>query len=250
MTNKLKTLENEEQEIQVQDQYLTYVSNVIPIETITVPIDEPIKHSSYYRYVAKAIEDLTENDCVRFNISSPGGQLSGLETLLSALAKTDAVSVACINSDCHSAASILALKCDMIEVTPYAQMLVHYVTFGVGGPSNHVFKHSEHIKKVSERLFRETYHGFLTEEEINRCIEDDYQLWLDAEQILERLKQRQAILEQEQEQSEEDQPCNCACDEGCNTCEGEEPGWLSEDVNIKTPADIALRHTKSNVDNT
>lgn len=202
MNKKVKMMPNEDQELLQQEKYLDYTSNTLPIVTITIPIDEPIRESSYYRYVAKGIEDLTENDQVRFNISSVGGMLSGLETLLSALDKTDAVSVACINSDCHSAASILALKCDIIEVTQYAQMLVHYVTFGVGGPSNHVFKHSEHIKKVSEKLFRETYYGFLSEDEINKCIDDDYQLWLDAEQIRERLEQRQNRLLKEQQKAQ------------------------------------------------
>lgn len=175
--------------------YTEQISNI----AMTVHIDEEIKEPSYYRQVVQGIENLSEGDQLTFNIASPGGRLDGLEVVLSAIKNTDAIVIANIAGSCHSAASILALNCDMIYVSPHASMLIHFVSFGSVGASNHVLKQAEHIKKVSEKLFRDTYQYFLTEEEIERCIEDDFQLWLDADQITERLKVRQECQKEYQE---------------------------------------------------
>lgn len=215
MKNKMNQFE-EEIMLPVNKQlefYTEQISNIV----MTVHIDEEIKEPAYYRQVVQGISNLSEGDQLTFNISSPGGRLDGLEVVLSAIDNTEAVTIANIAGQCHSAASILALQCNIIYVSPHASMLVHFVNFGSAGPSNHVQKQTEHIKKVSEKLFRETYYGFLTEDEIKRCIEDDYQLWLDNEQIIERLERRQEILEALQEESEnEDEEFDEGC---CGACE-------------------------------
>lgn len=200
----------EENQLQINKQLEFYTEQISNI-AMTVHIDEEIKEPSYYRQVVQGINSLSEGDQITFNISSPGGRLDGLEVVLSAIDNTEAVTIANIAGQCHSAASILALNCNMIYVSPHASMLVHFISFGSAGASNHVLKQAEHTKKVSEKLFRNTYKYFLTEEEINKCIEDDYQLWLDAEQILERLTFRQEKYQEEnsEESLEEDEPRSC-----------------------------------------
>lgn len=189
-----------EDEVQVPfNAHLEFYTEQISNIAMTVHIDEEIKEPSYYRQVVQGIENLSDGDQLTFNIASPGGRLDGLEVVLSAIKNTDAIVIANIAGSCHSAASILALNCDMIYVSPHASMLVHFVSFGSVGASNHVLKQAEHTKKVSEKLFRETYQYFLTEEEIERCIEDDFQLWLDADQITERLEVRQECQKEYQE---------------------------------------------------
>lgn len=189
-----------EEEVQVPfNAHLEFYTEQISNIAMTVHIDEEIREPSYYRQVVQGIENLSEGDQLTFNIASPGGRLDGLEVVLSAIKNTDAIVIANIAGSCHSAASILALNCDMIYVSPHASMLVHFVSFGSVGASNHVLKQAEHTKKVSEKLFRDTYQYFLTEEEIERCIEDDFQLWLDADQITERLEVRQECQKEYQE---------------------------------------------------
>lgn len=175
---------------------LGYFCKVIPTTIMTVPVDEPIRESRYYRQVVSGISELDEGDEIHFKISSPGGMLSGLETILAALRRSPATSIAFIDSECSSAASMLALNCDGIVVSDYCTMLVHFVSFGAAGPSNHVLKRAEHVRKVSEKLFRETYEYFLTEEEIDRCINDDLQIYLDADQINDRLVIKRSIIEE------------------------------------------------------
>jgi|GEM_PF-4534582 len=218
----MKNKQNQDNEDTISADELGYFVKVIPTTIITIPIDEPIRESRYYRQVVSGISELDESDEIHFKISSPGGQLVGLETLLSAIRQSPATSVAFIEADCHSAASMLALNCDAVSVSDFGNMLVHFVSFGSVGPSNHVIKHAEHIRKTSEKLFRETYQYFLTEEEITKCVEDDYQLWLDADQIMQRFDHRIKMLQLEYEEMQKedvsDEECNNCTEDCCSEC--------------------------------
>lgn len=177
-----------------QDKHLGYFTRYKQNVCLTIPVDEGFQEAKYYRPVAKAIADTTEGDQIEFEISSPGGLLNGLLALLTAMAKTDATTVAHINGECHSAASMLALNCDAIYVSPYATMLVHFLQFGASGKATDVRSQVEHIYDTSQKLFRETYEYFLTPDEIQKCI-DGLELWLSAEDINERLERKFKILQ-------------------------------------------------------
>lgn len=233
----IRSNNNQEQDAVVQDNTsLGYFTSVQPITTITVPIDEEVKAPSYYRHVIEAIEGLSESDQLIFNINSPGGRMDGLESLLAGIELFDGSSVAVIQGDCHSAASILAMSCDAVAVSKYANMLVHFVSFGTVGSASHIKAHVDHVQKISEKLFRETYKYFLTEEEIEQCIYQDRQLYLDADEIMQRLEQKIQIMQElEQEESEEDycdecEDWECDCNNSCNYCEEQ-----AEDCNCSEP---------------
>lgn len=242
-----------EDDVQMQhDKYLEFYTEQISSIAMTVHVDQEIREPSYYRQVVQGISNLSEGDQLTFNISSPGGRLDGLEVVLSAIDNTDAVTIANIAGQCHSAASILALRCNIIYVSPHASMLVHFISFGSAGASNHVLKQAEHTKKVSEKLFRDTYYGFLTEEEINKCIEDDYQLWLTSEDILERLTIRQEKYQElaEQEESEDEEYCG-DCQECDNSCQDiPPPEYNPDDVAFKIPVGDNIGVAYKQVDNT
>lgn len=175
--------------------HLGYFTQVNQSTCITVPVDEPIREAAYYRQCAQAIANASPDDRIEFNISSPGGLLEGLVMLLTAMAKTEAVTIANIDGECHSAASMLALNCDNVQISPYASMLVHFVSYGASGKASDVRSHVNHIHNTNEKLFRETYKYFLTEEEIEKCI-NGYELWLDYEAIIERMEQKYKLVKE------------------------------------------------------
>lgn len=193
---KHRNEEDDEDVTPQMDKHLGYFTRTKVATCITVPIDEGVREAVYYRQVAKAISEAGPDDQVEFEISSPGGYLNGLIALLTAMAKTEATTVAHINGECHSAASLLALNCDAIYVSPYATMLVHFVQFGASGKGTDVKSHVDHIYNTSEKLFRNTYKYFLTDQEIEKCIQG-LELWLDADEINERLKRKFEILQKE-----------------------------------------------------
>lgn len=210
---KRRKSEDEEEETPQSDKHLGYFTKIQHRTILNIPIDEPIRDAHYYRQVAKAIADTEEHDQIEFEISSPGGMLDGLISILTAMTKTDATTIAHINGECHSAASILALNCDAIYVSPYATMLVHFVRFGASGKSTDVRLHVEHVHQTSQELFKDTYKYFLTEDEIQRCI-DGLELWLSSDQIQTRLKRKFELMDQElQEESSDDDILQAAQEE-------------------------------------
>lgn len=180
---------------------LGYFSSQKVSTCITVPIDEDVKGAAYYRQVTNAISALDEDDAVKFDINSGGGQLEGLVALLTSMSQTDAISIAHINGSCHSAASMLALNCDSVYVSPYASMMCHFVSYGSSGKASDIKAHVEHINSTCESLFRSTYELFLTEEEIEKCLNGG-EIWLDSQQINSRLEHKYSILNAEEEAEE------------------------------------------------
>lgn len=209
LTNNRFNQDDSEDDYQNNENFLSFCAKSYTINDLSVPIDGDFREPAYYRHVVQAISNLEEGDKVEFIMNSRGGRLDGLVAILGALDRTLATSCAIISGKCHSAASILALKCDSIAVSNYAEMLCHYVTYGSVGPAVHVKKEVEHIEKTSEKLFRSAYKYFLTEEEITNCIENDLQIWLDATQITERLQRRQELqqkeIEDHQKESDEEE---------------------------------------------
>ena len=184
--------------IRQSEPYLNYAERQIVLTQLTVPIDEDISSPKYYRHVCDRISQLGKHDEVKFMINSCGGNMDGLCSILDALADTEAESYAFLQGECHSAASILALHCDNISVSPYSTMMVHYVSFGSQGQGAQVRDRVQHILDFSEKLFRDTYEGFLTEDEINDAIEGK-EIWLMSDEIGRRLALRAELLQEREE---------------------------------------------------
>lgn len=196
---KYKQQDEDDENETVNSNQLGYFRKTRAFQVIEVPIDEEIKSPSYYRNISQAIRDAGEHDVIQFIINSPGGRLDGLETLLSSIWMSEASTEAYILGECHSAASILVLNCDSVFVSPCASMLVHSIRFGAAGKGADVLGHVDHVYKSAEKLFRETYAGFLSDTEMNRVL-DGYEMWLDADEINRRLNLKLDYLKQEQEE--------------------------------------------------
>lgn len=164
--------------------------------TFTIPLDEPIGPPSYYRDVVKTIQDASEGDIVRIVINSPGGRMDGCSSILHALAATDATTVAELVGDAYSAASLIALSCDIVQVGENANMLCHSARWGFSGKSMDAVEHALHNKKITDQAMYRIYKHFLSEQEINEVIAGK-ELWLDADEICERLAQREELSQQE-----------------------------------------------------
>lgn len=178
----------------VQSDQLGYFVDTNTSFKYTVPIDTDFVEPSHYRAVVQMMDNATENDLVLFKINSRGGALSGLQTLLEAIKSTEAHTVAVVVGQCASAASILLMYCDSVVVTDSANALIHHVSFWTGGKGADVLSHVQHVAKTSEKLMKEAYEGFLTEDEIKEVI-GGKELYLDADEMRERFDNREDYRE-------------------------------------------------------
>lgn len=178
------------------DNQLGYFRKTRTNQCLDIFIDGPFREPQYYRQVCQAIQNTGEGDLIRFHINSDGGRLDSLQSILSSIWNTDATTEAHLEGACHSAASLLAMNCDSVYVSPVSEMLCHHVRYGTAGKAADIRGYVEHVSKMTEKLFRESYRNFLSDEEIDKCIAG-YEMWLDSEEIMKRMKVKYDKLTEE-----------------------------------------------------
>lgn len=195
--NKMIKVQNEDDEIVGSpEKFLGYTQYTNTSQHIVVDLDEDIQSAKYYRHVCNKLMELTEKDTVDVNICSGGGDLEGFLVLYDAINKTQADTTANVKGFCDSAASMIALSCPNISVSPYATMLVHFVEFGLPRDrASDIRKRVNHLNDFCHELFCNVYEGFLNEDEIRQCVNDGKQMLMQYDEIVERLETRSKIME-------------------------------------------------------
>lgn len=202
MNKKYKTIKNDESDedegVNFPNQPLGFTVKTKCLNNFIVNINTQVKPPEHYSRVFEMMLDAGEDDLVDFFIVSPGGRLDGLSVLLEGIRLSDAHTRAILIGEASSAASILALHCGEIIVTDSAEMLCHHCLYSTGGKAADISAHVEHITKITEKLLRNTYQGFMTEPEIAALL-DGKQWYFDADEIRARLEMRDKYLESKYE---------------------------------------------------
>ena len=145
-----------------------------------------IGEESKYIKILSVCQTAEAGDRIYIHLNSPGGYVSTAIQLYSALKNCEAEITAVIESDCHSAASIIAMAADNFHVLPLCSMLIHNFSGGAVGKFNDIQRQVDFDKRQTEKIFREVYANFLTEDEIKEVLEGK-DLWLNADDIDARL---------------------------------------------------------------
>jgi len=156
-------------------------------------LDEPLEESNQYRDLISLLVNSNEGDVINLFINSPGGLLDTALGIIESIKISRAYVVGIINGACHSAASILVMYCDEVVVLDNAYMMIHTASFGSSGMTNNVKNHTDFTVKQVEILLDNTYSGFLNKKELEN-IKQGIELWFDAEDIKNRLNDRQNFL--------------------------------------------------------
>ena len=190
------TNEDLDQEEYSESDQLGFFANYQQIANYSVPIDGSFREPAFYRGVINMLMNASEHDTVAFMINSPGGSLSGLLSLLEGIKMTNANTVALVVGAASSAASMFALHCDEVYVGDNATFLCHNISYGTGGKGSDVLAHVQHTSSSASKLLRKTYKNFLSEIEITDMI-NGKEIYMEAEEIVERLQQREELIEAE-----------------------------------------------------
>ena len=168
---------------------------------VKVKVNQSVSAPSFYSRLTNRIEQLTEADLLELYIDTDGGDAEGMLALVDAIENTPAEVVAVLTGRVYSAGSVIALHCPQIQVGPYARMMIHAGRGGLFGKDNEVEANFEFNKKFYKKLFYDTYKHFLTDQEIEEVL-NGRDIWLDSEQILERLERKNNLLLAEQNSQE------------------------------------------------
>lgn len=237
MTNKLNQQIIPILEQLQQEKSQDWRENTMELTQIQFRLDSEIEGPDYYRDLLSRLESLSENDAIELIIDSIGGDLDGCIAICDAIMATPASVTGILVNRAYSAGAFIALCCDNLEVRPYARMMLHTYRGSFGGKDNEVDSDYNFNKAYIRKFISDCSYGFLTDEELDQMFAGrDY--WFDSSEIISRLQQRQAILEQESEECEEDGDCDCenCCGEDCSSYQGCTASVDPEEVSLKKKA--------------
>lgn len=166
-----------------------------------VSLDKPVGDPSQYRDLINLLYMADENVDVNIFINSPGGNLMSALAIIEGIKATQATVRAIITGECHSAASLLAMSCHEVVVTDSAHSLIHTASYGTDGNTHMVQKHVDFSTKMINRVLDNAYNGFLTPDELND-VKRGIEIWMDAEEIRERMAGRREYLVKAQAEKE------------------------------------------------
>jgi ATP-dependent protease ClpP protease subunit len=145
------------------------------------------------------------DDTLKFYVNSFGGDLFTGIQFLRVLSETNALVIVSIEGACMSAATLLFLAADQVEITPHSSIMIHNYSSGTFGKGNEMHLQIQHERKWSETLFRDVYKDFLTPEEIQAVI-DGKDIWLDSDDVIVRMQKRADIRKELAELEEATKP--------------------------------------------
>lgn len=174
----------------------TFVSNEYNLYLhgeISHDADEYLEHFAVYHQAGP-------EDLIRLWIQSPGGSVSVGHQYIQHMNRCGATIVAVIGMGTASEGTAICLAADDWEVDEMSTFLVHGFSYGTYGHEAQVYNTAAFNKKLNERSLRNTYSGFLKEEEILEALKG-VDLLFDGEELMERL--------QSFKEYRASQPCNC-----------------------------------------
>ena len=136
------------------------------------------------------------NDVLKFYINSPGGDLFTAIQFMRVLHETEANIIVSVEGACMSAATLIFLCGESFEVSEHSMFMFHNYSSGVQGKGGEMYDRLAHEKVWSEKLLRDVYSDFLTEQEITSVL-DNKDIWMDGEEVIKRLKVKVEKLQAE-----------------------------------------------------
>jgi ATP-dependent protease ClpP protease subunit len=152
-------------------------------------ISGEIKPPSEYVGWFETIRNAGESDVVVLHINSYGGDLFTAIQFMRAMAETKANIVASVEGACMSAATIIFLCAKNWEISKHSMFMFHNYSSGSFGKGGEMYDNIVHEREWSQKLWKDVYSGFLTEEEITSILHNK-DIWMSGEEVTKRLQDK------------------------------------------------------------
>ena len=199
---------------------LSYGLNSSPVQrdTITQQFDviritfneNGIRGVSEHAEELNAIYSAGPDDILEIRVSgNPGGSADTIMAIIHALISTPAHTVCILTGTNSSAATMIPLVCSEVITTPYTAMMCHSVSGGNFGTMANQERSAVFFSKLYSEFMEDIYEGFLSPSELED-LKKGLEIYLDADEIEERLEQRSKLLEEGEEVCK-----SSTCDDTC-----------------------------------
>jgi len=153
-----------------------------------------IEEADQYIAVFDMIRHASEEDIIKIYVNSPGGDLFTALQFGRAMGDSDATIIVSVEGQCCSAATIIALAADMVELSNHCVWMCHNYSSGMTGKGHELHSQAEFERDWSIKLMKDIYDGFLSESEIQRML-NGADIWMSTDDVMERLNKRQKHMQ-------------------------------------------------------
>lgn len=163
-------------------------------------LDKNIESPSNYQELIQTLLTAGEHDTIELFVSNYGGNLDSAVNIMSAIEESNATVRAVIGQNCASAASVIALSCDVITVINFATMMIHNISYGAGGKASDVSSQVIFMQDYFKELVHYIYQDYLTDKEIQEVLAGK-EIWMGAQEIEQRLQNREKAREKQEKKA-------------------------------------------------
>lgn len=172
--------------------------SILPTGTvIDFYLPQVIEELKDYIDFFRAVRDAKADDIVNVHINCYGGQVDVAFNIIDVLKETAAQVKIFVEGVCASAATMIMLAGQDIEVSEHARIMIHAWSGGFWGKWNEQIASFKFDETWMQQKFRDIYKGFLTREEIESVLAGQ-DIYFDADETVERLtKAKQKEIEKQ-----------------------------------------------------
>lgn len=168
-------------------------SKHVPIKEVNginfVYLTDEIEIPAAYNELIHRLYTASSDDTYNFIINSGGGVVDSAIMIIDAIHRSEATVNMFISGIAASAATIIALAGDELEIADHSSFMIHNYSAGMMGKGNELKARQNFVDKSLNAAFVDYYGNFLTEDEIERVIEGT-DIWLGPEEVMERWTNR------------------------------------------------------------
>lgn len=172
------------EEIQPKSEFSRWEKD-IPIlargKTVTAYLQSEIYEPEVYNELCYTLEH-TDADIVRLVMNNGGGMMDSMLSIIDSIGKSSATVIAVLSGTVASAATMIALECDEVEVAKHTSFMIHSASGGTGGKLHETKAYMEFNDIMLRQLFVDVYEGFLDNKEISKVL-DGKDMWMGKEEI-------------------------------------------------------------------
>jgi ATP-dependent Clp protease protease subunit len=179
---------------------LKHFRQIIPVQIHHFYISDEIRDVDPYVNLINTLKTSEQHDTIFIYLNTPGGNLLTTLQIISAIKNSAATVVTCMEGQVASAGTMIFLAGHKHMVGPNTIFMAHNYSGASFGKGFELKTRQKFDEQYFHKFVRATYTGFLTEEEIASIMEDR-DVWLDAEEVTKRLKDK-IIVPPHQQQDE------------------------------------------------
>lgn len=162
------------------------VTKTYNFKEYVINLDSDIEKVSNYRKAFHVLNVAGPNDIVRVVLNTGGGYVDTALQFHNMLLNTQARTIAEVYN-AASAGSLIMLSCDNIQMMQYSSVLIHTMSFGIGGKLGDIKAIADFTSVNNSSILTEVYKGFINDKEIEDII-NGRDLWLTKEDCEKRFK--------------------------------------------------------------